>query len=160
MKTPDEIKKGLFCCSYYDMSCSECPYDGICRTASGQTPEDDAAALIDHLLTIYSQVSKALCGKENADLEELLQAVSQVKTRLAQVERERDAAVGDLQEAARDGEVCTACKHDGEFAEACADADFDCKQCKQPCMCKTCNANSNYEWIGLCEENTHDQPSM
>ena len=41
----------------------------------------------------YSQVSKALCGKENATPDELLKAVDQLESRLAQVERERDAAV-------------------------------------------------------------------
>lgn len=118
MKTPDEIKKGLRCCSYYDMSCSECPYDGICRTGSGKTPEDDAAALIDQLLTSYRQVSKALCGKENATLSELLQAVSQVKNRLAQVERERDAAIADLKLYAG----CKVCKHgDFKFPKECMD---------------------------------------
>ena len=62
MKTPEEIKLGLLCCSHSDLPCSECTYDGICRTDSSQTPEDDVAALIDQLLTNYGQVSKALCG--------------------------------------------------------------------------------------------------
>lgn len=48
------------------------------------------------LCETISQVKKALCGNEKATHEELLQAVSQVKNRLAQVERERDAAVADL----------------------------------------------------------------
>lgn len=131
MKTSDEIKNGLAVCATLDGDCENCPYDDRKQLTCVDRSRRDALAYIIHF-----------------------------ETRLAQVERERNAAVGDLQEAARDGAVCTACKHDEEFAEACADADFDCKQCKQPCMCKTCNANSNYEWIGLCEENTHDQPSM
>ena len=153
MKTPDEIKKELLCCSYPYMSCSECPYDGICRTASGQMPEDDAIALIDELLTSYGQVSKALCGKENATTSELLQAVSQLKDRLAQAERERDAAVCDLSDA------CKYCKH-----ISCDDEDetSPCKDCMQrkggvpfgPMI------RTHFEWRGLCEDNTHDQPSM
>lgn len=151
MKTLEEIKKGLLCCSHSDMSCSECPYDGICRTDSGQTPEDDAAALIDHLLTIYSQVSKALCGKENADLEELLQAVSQVKNRLAQVERERDAALSEWKRTKMDSEgMCWTCKH-GFIT------DIGSCRCISPVPC---DEGENWEWRGLCEENTHDQPSM
>lgn len=85
-KTPDEIKKGLLCCSHSDMSCSECPYDGLCNTDSGETPEDDAAGLIDQLLSSYSQVSKALCGKGNATHEEVLQAARQVKKRIFDLE--------------------------------------------------------------------------
>ena len=130
MKTPDEIKKGLFCC--WEDGCATCPYDDDCTMGEN-----------------FMDVAK-----------DAIAYIQQLESRLAQVERERDSAVGDLQEAARDGAVCTACKHDEEFAEACAEADFDCKQCKQTCMCKTCNANSNYEYRGLCEENTHDQPSM
>lgn len=47
----------------------------------------------------YGQVSKALCGKENASPDELLKAVDQLKSRLAQVERERDAAVRAISDA-------------------------------------------------------------
>lgn len=145
MKTPDEIKQGLLCCSHSDMSCSECPYDGICNTDSGETPEDDAAVLIDHLLTIYSQVSKALCDKENADLEELLQAVSQVKNRLAQVERERDAAEHDLHLLA-DGEgACNVC------------ARFDEGYIPTPPHCRYALDDDCFRWRGVCEENTKEE---
>lgn len=47
-----------------------------------KTPDEikkDAFALIRQTDASYRQLSKALCGKENATLEELLQAVDQVK---------------------------------------------------------------------------------
>lgn len=51
------------------------------------------------LLSSMDQLSKALCGKENATFDELLQAANQLKSRLAQVERERDAAVRAISDA-------------------------------------------------------------
>lgn len=64
----------------------------------------------------YSQVSKALCGKENASLDELLQTVDQLKSRLAQVERERDAAVKDCSRF-----PCATCsdKENGDLCHNC-----------------------------------------
>ena len=76
MKTPDEIKKGLWCCSSEDESadCGSCPYNrGI--DCSGRISE--------------------LC----ADALALFQ----------QLERERDAAVKDMRNAALCG--CHVCKH-------------------------------------------------
>ena len=65
----------------------------ICVPKGSGYPADD-----------YDQLSKALCGKENAALGELLQAASQLKSRLAQVERERDAALDTLHD------ICGFCK--------------------------------------------------
>lgn len=143
MKTPDEIKKGLLCCSHSDMPCSECPYDGICNTDSGETPEDDAVGLIDQLLSSYSQVSKALCGKENATLEEVLHAVSQLKSRLAQVERERDAAVHDLTLMAWNADEGIACIVCG------SDSPLRCEYCKN-------RPEEAFIWRGVCEKNAKE----
>ena len=41
---------------------------------------EDALAYIQQLESTYSQVSKALCCKENATLEEILEAVDQLKS--------------------------------------------------------------------------------
>lgn len=87
-----------------------------------------------------------------------LRYIQQLESRLAQAERERDAAVADLKEATESGSVCTGCKHDTDFDRPCEQADFDCKQCIQPCKCKTCERNSNYEWRGPCPENTKEEP--
>lgn len=139
MKTPDEIKRGLICCSHSELPCSECPYDGLCNTDSGQTPEDDAVALIDKLQSTYSQVSKALCGKEKATLDELLQAVSQLKSRLAQVERERDAAVSD---------ILYVLHTKGTIDAECLICNMEKPDCKWECE----KAN----WRGVCAENSKE----
>lgn len=80
-----------------------------------------------------------------------------LESQLAQVERERDAAVRCLMEATKEGAVCTGCRHDLGIDGRCEEADFDCKQCKIPCMCKTCKANSNYQWRGVCDDDTEDK---
>lgn len=147
MKTPDESKCGL--------ECMRTNAERICvKPENGQCPRceqlvEKTLVRIHMLESTYSQVSKALCGKENATLDELLQAASQVKSRLAQVERERAAAVAVMAEAAKDGGVCTGCKHNTGLDDACEAADFDCNECKVPCMCRTCEANSNYERRGV-----------
>lgn len=75
------------------------------------------------LESTISQVSKALCGKENATLEELLQAVDQLK-------RERDAAVKDC--------ACFPC-------ETCAERENgdNCSWCTVDNGCR-----SGYVWRG------------
>ena len=92
--------------------------------------------------TSYSQISKALCGKENATFEELFEAASQVKSRLDQVERERDAAISDLRHAAD----CDTCKHQilngGWYVSN---------------NCMDCSHGSSYEWRGACPENTKEE---
>lgn len=78
---------------------------------------------IEQLESTVSQVSKALCGKENATLDELLQAVDQLKSRLAQVERERDAAVEDFTQFVIYGEhECRLCRH---YEEVCLDCTWE-----------------------------------
>lgn len=81
MKKPDEIKKGLECCIDYQ-SCTEygepkCPYNDATKCMEALLT--DNLAYIQQLESNASQVSKALCDKENATLEEMLEAVSQLK---------------------------------------------------------------------------------
>lgn len=153
MKTPEEIKQGLLCCSHSDVPCSACPYDGLCKVDTGQTPEDDAADLIDQLLTNYGHVSKALCGKENASPEELLQVIEQVKAHLAYAEKEKQALLYDLQFTCP-MEFCEACKHAHEPDAKCETFDFECDECdRDQCPCRNCKGISNFEWRGLCQDN-------
>lgn len=87
MNTPDEIKRGLWCCTH-NSGCDACPYRDIsvgCRPARNA----DALALIQRLEVDNSQLRNYI--------------------RLLQTER--DAAVRDLTEMAQDtDESCEYCK--------------------------------------------------
>lgn len=114
------------------------------------TPEEAAELVrIAESVANYQQVSKALCGKENAALDEVLQAVSQVKAELEAVKRERDAAVKDMWFSAH----CVNCKYRGKQENCdgtgcCYSCELDCPCVKLPC---------GYEWRGVCPENTEVQ---
>ena len=126
MKTPEEIKAWLG-------ENSRFVFETVKKWA--------ALEYIQQLESTYSQVSKDLCGNENATLDELLKAADQLKNRLAQVERERDAAVHDLYA----NDKCIVCKQelfgDGSYIQ---NACFNCV--------KWCN----FKWRGVCEENTKE----
>jgi len=109
MKTPDEIKKGLDCNNIDH--CNECPYDGL-----------DCAKHVDQDALAYIQQLEA----ENADL----------KSRLAQVERERDAALHDFL-----CDPCEVCKHGETALDDCCALYTQCK----------------FEWRGVCSENTKEE---
>lgn len=67
---------------------------------------------------------------------------------LAQVKRERDAAIRDLKEV--DKFACEHCKHYAlEMNEACMEADVNCEKCKNLCSCHDCEVNSQWEWRGV-----------
>ena len=48
-KTPEEIKKGLECCTTFGANCDDCPYDGECMLPFGDNPEHDALTYIQQL---------------------------------------------------------------------------------------------------------------
>jgi hypothetical protein len=116
MKTPDEIKKGLRVCVNDACGCSEkCPYFN-----SSSNGVDCASVMHTDAITY----------------------IHQLESRLAQVERERDAAAKDLY--AHD--KCLVCKQelfgDGSYIQ---NACFDCvKRC-------------NFKWRGVCAENTEEE---
>lgn len=141
MKTPEDIKRGIECCigNCNVYCCDECPYwnmyDG-CPTY-GKSLREDNLAYIQQLEASCSQVSKALCGKENATLDEVLQAVSQVQTELEAVKRERDAVLYDL--ATREF-ACDVCVHGQRNRDDCEELFGETRCC--------------FEWRGVCLENT------
>lgn len=94
------------------------------------------------LQSTISQLSKALCGKENSTLDEILQAANQVKSRLAQVERERDAAFADI------NRCCGTCKHFQNEEDDC-----DAEECIGS---GSYNEPSGWEWRGVCAQNTEE----
>ena len=99
---------------------------------------------------------KGQCPRCEQLVSECLARIRQLESRLAQAEKERDAAVRDMSKAVRENGVCIACKHDKPFDNNCEENDFDCVNCISPCMCKSCHIGSNYEWRGPCPENTPD----
>lgn len=77
--------------------------------------------------------------------------IQQLESRLAQVERERDAAVFDLGVE----KSCYTCEYGDIYkSNGC---NGDCNKCEKiSCPCESCR----YKWRGVCEENTHDQPGL
>lgn len=120
MKTPDDIKKGLQYCSEKHESCNGCTY----------LNEEDYE--IECL---------------NAIMVDALAYIQQLESRLAQVERERDAAVNDL------ADSCKYCKHTRQ--------PLDGKPCNECMQRKNGNrfapiVRTKFEWRGVCEENTKE----
>lgn len=85
--------------------------------------------------------------RENAKLRERIQ---QLESRLALAERERDAAVRDLEVA--DKLDCEFCVHNRP-TPGCV---WDCEKCEKKCTCNLCRNNDKYAWRGPCPENTPD----
>lgn len=107
MKTPDEIKKGLYHCGADDVGCTGCSYN-----------------------------KKNVMCEGNMEIDALTYIVT-LENLLAQVERERDAAVRDLAKAMS--------------LDGVEDCSF-CKNIKKP-YCDPCK----WEWRGVCTENTKEE---
>lgn len=158
MKTPEEIKKGLKCCGTTiaegrRTTCNaQCPYinEGIfCRNVL----HGDTESYIVQLELYFSQISRALCGKESATICEALDAVSQLKSRLAQVKRERDAAICELPH------NCWNCIYHLDNPKEEIDTEGRTIHCY--CTADVCypEDNSSWQWHGVCEENTKEEGS-
>ena len=100
---------------------------------------------VDRLMAMestYGQVSKTLCGKENADAGEVLEAVNQLKEEAQKAKKERDAAVMDLLLFFPSPVIC-------KRYNKCISAQEDpFHGCFGPVDC------ADYEWRGMCPENT------
>lgn len=92
----------------------------------------------EQLESTYSQVKKALCGKENVSWVEVLEAADQLKSRLAQTERERDALHYDL---AYMPNACDVCVHGVQDDNDCGELFGHNNGCE-------------FKWRGVCQENT------
>lgn len=117
MKTPEEIKKGLTCvCDTPD--CEKCAY------ATKVNDDEFGEILQFHCSQIYEDAYDLIC---------------QLEQRLAQVERERDAAVFDLH----------------GHCDYCKTGKNDCAKCvyyhyfhiEEP-------VEDLWQWRGVCEENS------
>lgn len=135
MKTPDEIKKGLKC-HIVNHSCRGCPYKRDTPIIHINDLYDDALAYIQQLENDLQYTTDAA----NVMKDEALK----LEYRLAQVERERDAAVHDLPI----GIDCNTCKYSERAYE------------EQPCSgCKEYRGPwypLHWEWRGVCPENTKE----
>ena len=142
MKTPEEIKKGLRGCE--DKSnCEWCSLQRECHE------DEDALAYIIKLEKRIEQAEKQI-GTVHAELEATNRDRIRLMTQVAQLAKERDAAVADLREA--DRMDCARCLHfDKMDVDRCEDADCDCGECALDCPCKHCRDNSCWTWRGVQE---------
>lgn len=187
MKPPDEIKKGLNICGELDGDCDNCAYAGFkvfrmdrlrqdALTYIQQLEAKDAkqSQYIAKLEASYSQVSKALCGKENATLDELLQVIDQVKQNKPGKKLVCEITIGgeDIRKALEKVELDG--KTLAEWAElvkgykqleaelesvrrerdaAVADLGPDCCTCKHKGETERCRwSPCGYEWRGVCPD--------
>ena len=123
MKTPEEIKKGLECCTpvwkgnHWKTCDVECPYAAEmvdCRTML----DHDALALIQQLQA------------ENAEQAEKIRVL---EARVQQLEAEQDDQISILR-----GAGCDACKY------------REVDSWEEPCLC--CMNHERWEWIGAQKE--------
>lgn len=95
---------------------------------------------------------KGVCPYCEAIAGEANERIQHLESRLAQVERERDAAVREL----RIAEDCYNCKHN----YACKHDGYGYRKCSEcgECPCSKCDSGeSQYEWRGVCAENTEEE---
>lgn len=115
MKTPDEIKKEAETCMNHPhtYSCNSCRLYGECH------------GIAEHII------------------KELYDLVVHYESHIAQVERERDAAVKVM----RMVRLCENCKHIDKPCES-----YPCSSCSMDRE----RRKPNWEWRGVCAENTKD----
>ena len=121
MKTPDEIKKWLECCTH--VTCNGCPYD------------EDGCATSQQIIDALEYIQQL----EN-HIGELTEKVAQ----LDQVTRERDALLEIVKEL---GE-CNYCKHNSYCPHTIPDC-MNCKDGN--CQCYSCGHQSKWQWSGVQE---------
>ena len=121
-KTPDEIKRGLESRTCHDddmfVDCSHCPYYLTCTHCDIEMHKNALAY------------------------------IQQLETRLAQAERERDAAVGDLSDS------CKFCNFAKQGLEK-----LPCDKCFQRVGKHPWSpmVRTRFEWRGVCDENTKEE---
>ena len=160
MKTPEEIKKRLEGCKD-KANCEWCNLIDQCeRNADALAYIEQLEAGIDHAEKVAMECAKSITENLDklqaklfqleSDNESKQKRIEELESRLAQVERERDAAVHDLKLA--DRVDCDFCKH--QYGGCTYDG---CQDCSKPCPCGNCRNSSNYEWRGVCAENTEEE---
>lgn len=131
MKTPDEIKKGLECCTI--PVCAECPYDS---EPSCVVKNEDALAYIQQLEKMLGE-SFARNAPALEAAYGLAEKVRKLEAELETVKRERDTLLHYLTNTHI--APCDICKHEPESHDI-----NDCARIRKvgvPC----------FEWVGLPE---------
>ncbi len=127
MKTPDTIKNGLAYCSGNNDKCNGCPYNTDNEDYENKCLDE----LIVDALTYIQQLE--------SDNESKQKRIDELESRLAQVERERDALNHDL----------TACfVRPTKMCRVCANV--------KTTICNMCERGDCFKWRGVCEENTKE----
>lgn len=138
MKTPEEIKKGMECCTADINDCDSCPFREYnwCE----EKLKVDALELLGDLL------------KDREERDDLAEECQNLEQRLAQAERERDAAVKDME---RHKDCCT-CKHQYNHFEC--GRENGCAGCPNAeCHCSIGDTTEEcWQWRGVCEENSKE----
>lgn len=129
MKTPEEIKKGLYICYVQPdgRTCGICPYDVI---NEGYCECNLVADALEYIHQLEHQIGE-------------------LTEKVAQLEKERNALLDDLREA-----DMTMCNHCAYFVTTGSQGKCDgyCWDCDgKDCPCNTCWDNSNWKWRGVQE---------
>lgn len=142
MKSPEEIKKGLECCQTM-VRCSMCTYNDIgCNAVECQK------VLFGDSLVLINQLE----SREK----KLKSKIAKLEQRLAQAERERDAAVRDLRD---NYDPCDVCKKKNICEEHCPKNGYDCISCldTERCIFYNCTKDNDlWQWRGVCEESSKE----
>ena len=162
MKMPEEIKKGLECCHRRNSCRRKCPYDGPSHDIDKCTTQlaGDALTYIQQLeereKNLYAAIHAVMhsidkwLDVEPYDFDKDDGTVAATRASNARelalnaiekAERERDAAVNELNEE----RSCLNCKHREKRPN------------KQPCRSCDVAARHKYEWRGVCRENTKEE---
>lgn len=143
MKRPDEIKKGLECCSNVNFVCNEeCPY-----YKSLSEGEDCCLKKNADALALIQQLEKRAIHLEALNQSNLTTITMQERTRarlqerISQLEVERDAAVEDMATAVVNS--CDVCMHNEE--------DIETAPCNS-CMHIFKGRESKFKWRGVQKE--------
>lgn len=133
MKTPEEIKKWLECCTH--VTCNGCPYD------------EDGCATSQQIIDALEYIQQLERERDEArnDLDTINYANTELYSGYEAMKRERDAAVEQLKDVDTvDLFHCSHCKHE----ELCDDNLNSCDDCEKDCPCHTCVDMCNWQWRG------------
>ena len=142
MKTPDEIKKGMLCCSLESCRSDKCPYKDHTPKYEGDRAMcrimlwNDATALIQQL---EAELRDAKANHQHTiDIAERQKGqIDKLKKVIVRLNAERDAAVREL----ADHCACLVCQH--------ADTEPDKAPCNECTNCNVGVVELKWPWGGL-----------